>query len=262
MFYKFVGGDADTLLQVFDRAVAEGSLKLGAAWAFNDPFEFKFRSVPPSSRESFDAWHRTNAPTRTPAELNNAWASFEGPTATWNTEFLPRVEALKQFFVLCLTQRWDSHLMWGHYADAHRGFVIHYKPELRAALEALPGHVGHGQITYGDEPPSLRWFGDDHLRDMAAILATKPRDWAYEQEYRFVHQGPENLHSLVVHVDPQLVAGVILGARAPAALVRKACQLRELRPDLLVEQVTTNSRTYALLAEIVADKSQPSAQIL
>jgi hypothetical protein len=59
MFYKFVGGDDAALLDVFDKAVAGGSFKFGAAWDFNDPFEFKFGAIPPSSRQVFEAWHRT-----------------------------------------------------------------------------------------------------------------------------------------------------------------------------------------------------------
>ena len=51
MFYKFMGGvDEAALLDIFEKAVVGGSFKFGAAWAFNDPFEFKFNALPPSSR--------------------------------------------------------------------------------------------------------------------------------------------------------------------------------------------------------------------
>lgn len=58
MFYKFVGATEDALLDVFDKAVVQGSIKLGSATTFNDPFEFKFTSVAPT-RDMFDVWHRT-----------------------------------------------------------------------------------------------------------------------------------------------------------------------------------------------------------
>ncbi|MFZ5700998.1 MULTISPECIES: hypothetical protein [Pseudomonadota] len=57
MFYKFVGGDEPALLDIFDKAVENGSLKFTSALGFNDPFEFKFNSIAPT-REAFDAWHK------------------------------------------------------------------------------------------------------------------------------------------------------------------------------------------------------------
>ena len=56
MFYKFVGGDEPALLDIFEKAVSNGSLKFTSALDFNDPFEFKFNSVAPT-REVFDLWH-------------------------------------------------------------------------------------------------------------------------------------------------------------------------------------------------------------
>lgn len=37
MFYKFVGATEDALLDVFDKAVVQGSIKLGSATTFEPP---------------------------------------------------------------------------------------------------------------------------------------------------------------------------------------------------------------------------------
>jgi hypothetical protein len=94
MLYKFVGGDVDALPGIFDAAVTAGSIKFGAAWAFNDPFEFKFTSVPPASRDAFDEWHLAHAPDKTPEQRDNAWTSFVGGSVDWNTEMFPRIQLL------------------------------------------------------------------------------------------------------------------------------------------------------------------------
>ncbi|WP_312166763.1 DUF2971 domain-containing protein [Phenylobacterium sp.] len=262
MFYKFMGGvDEAALLDIFEKAVVGGSFKFGAAWAFNDPFEFKFNALPPSSREAFEAWHRKHAPERTPQELENAWASFQGPTAHWNTELAPRIEALSNFYVLCLAQRWDSHLMWGHYTNSHRGFVICYKPELQDVLRAMPEHVGDGNVVYAEEAPALRWF-DDAPEAMCQILSTKPSEWAYERECRFVNSGPPGWPALFSAVDPQLIDGVILGVRAPEGLIKAACRLRAERPGFKVEQVTSERASYALVSHAVNDKVRSIGEIL
>jgi hypothetical protein len=48
MFYKFVGAAGDAVLNVFDKAVEQGSIKWSSATAFNDPFAFKFTFVAPT----------------------------------------------------------------------------------------------------------------------------------------------------------------------------------------------------------------------
>jgi len=262
MFYKFMGGsDEAALLDIFDKAVVGGSVKFGTAWDFNDPFEFKFSAVAPPSREHFDAWHRTHAPERTPRELENAWASLQGSAAPWNTELTPRIEALRNFYVLCLAQRWDSHLMWGHYTNSHRGFVIRYKPDLQDVLRAMPGHIGDGDVVYAHEAPALRWF-DDTPDAMGQILSTKPSEWAYERECRFVNSGPPGRPAVFSSVDPQLIDGVILGVRAPEGLIKAACRLRAERPGFKVEQVTSERASYALVSHEVKDNVRTIGEIL
>lgn len=47
MFYKFMGGTEEVLLDVFDKAVVDGSIKFASAMHCYDPFKFKFTSVTP-----------------------------------------------------------------------------------------------------------------------------------------------------------------------------------------------------------------------
>ncbi len=155
MFYKFVGGNDTDLLDIFDQAVVDGSLKFSSALSFNDPFEFKFVSRVPT-RAEFDAWHETYAPHRTPDKLANAWASFSGTAADWNTRLRPRMDLLEQTYVLCLAEHWDSHLMWGHYSSTHHGFAIRYRAQLIDALRSLNDFGDAGQVTYSDNVPDLR----------------------------------------------------------------------------------------------------------
>lgn len=75
MFYKFMGGSDADLLAVFDHAVVNGSLKFTSGARFNDPFEFKFRSVAPD-RDAYEAWHRTHRPDVTAAQRDHGWEAL------------------------------------------------------------------------------------------------------------------------------------------------------------------------------------------
>jgi hypothetical protein len=81
---------------------------------------------------------------------------------------------------------------------------------------------------------------------MRPVLLSKSPDWAYEAEHRVVLNGPAGKDALFHTIDPDLVAGVILGARAPEALISKALALREMRPDLLVEGLGAARESYKL----------------
>lgn len=262
MLYKFVGGDDDALLEVFDKAVAGGGLKFGAAWAFNDPFEFKFTSVAPASREAFNAWHLTHAPDKTPEQLDNAWDAFVGGSADWITEMLPRIQLLGSTYVLCLAQRWDSHLMWAHYARSHRGFAIRYKAEILGELPGLEGYAGQGPVAYRDDVPKLHWFSRDPKDALGVVIGSKSTEWAYEEEYRVLLSGAPGEGALFRSIDPDLIDGVILGARAPEALIRRAIDLRRLRPNFSVDQARSRAGEFGLVASRLDDHTRMIGEFL
>jgi hypothetical protein len=245
MFYKFVGGDDAALLDIFDKAVVGGSLKFSSALSFNDPFEFKFVSRAPT-RAEFDAWHATYAPHRTPDELANAWASFSGTAADWNTRLRPRMNVLEQSYVMCLAKCWDSHLMWGHYSSAHHGFAIRYRSQLIDALRSLGDFWDAGPVTYSDGVPELRWFTAPPAELSRPILFTKSREWRHEGEYRVILGGCTGKEALYRSVDPSLIEGIIFGTRTPPALIDKALALQTVRPEFTVEQVTSAIDSYGI----------------
>ncbi len=65
--------------------------------------------------------------------------------------------------------------------------------------------------------------------------------------------GPPGGDALVHAIDPDLVAGVILGARVPEALVGKALALRKARLDFTVEEVGAPRDSYKLTTHRVED---------
>lgn len=261
MFYKFVGAAGHAMLDLFDKAVVEGSIKLSSAANFNDPFEFKFTSVVPL-RAIFDDWHRMWRPELTPDELANGWEALSGPQADWNSSLVPRMNLLESLYVLCLARRWDNHLMWAHYSEMHRGFAIRYKPEVLAALEVLPNFEMRGDVTYSDRVAELRWFGAPPREILPPVLLTKSSDWSYEAEHRVVLSGPAGQDAIYRKIDPDLIAGVILGARASEALIQRALGVRAARPDFTVDLVSSAHGSYQLTVQGVEDHARTMRGIL
>jgi hypothetical protein len=97
----------------------------------------------------------------------------------YNTLYFDGVD--KHFGVLSLSERWDSILMWSHYADHHRGYCVGFWEEkLRKNF-----YVSGGQVIYPKDNsfPRLSPIGDD-IENMIQQSHAKSSDWSYEKEYR------------------------------------------------------------------------------
>ncbi|WP_428333776.1 DUF2971 domain-containing protein [Novosphingobium sp.] len=253
MLYKFMGGSDEAILDVFEKAVREGSVRFASANRFNDPFEFKFTTVTPPTREAFDSWHDVYAPEYTAEQRSHAWSAFDGPASDFNTRFLPRAALLAQCYVLCLAKTWGRHLMWGHYASEHRGFAICYTDEFANEFVHDDNFGGRGNVLYSDKVPELHWFEGTPSEMMGPIIGTKSTEWEYEGEYRVLLYSPASKSAVFRTVDSSLIAGIILGARASEPLIAKAIALRAERPHFRVWQVTSAIDSFKLVTRPVED---------
>lgn len=84
-----------------------------------------------------------------------------------------------QFGLVCMSRSWKHPLLWGHYADKHRGLCLGFD-------------VSNGlckKVKYRPNRPTLKEFGYGCLDEldepaMLDLLYTKFDAWAYESEYR------------------------------------------------------------------------------
>lgn len=115
--------------------------------------------------------------------------------------------------VLCLSEKFDSPLMWSHYGQQHRGVCIEYdvsKLEYSSIRRVVYG--GDRQIS---ADCLFRWIEDgDGVSQQEverASLLTKSSEWRYEKEWRLL--GPIGLeHS------PVPIKSVTFGMNCPSAI--------------------------------------------
>ncbi len=113
--------------------------------------------------------------------------------------------------VLCLSSKFNSPLMWSHYANQHRGVCVEYDV---SKLEPKALH----RVAYGESRQVLAsqirdWvLGNSPLARQAidrACLLTKSRKWAYEGEWRLLGRvGSQD--------SPMKLKSVIFGMRCGA----------------------------------------------
>ena len=85
-----------------------------------------------------------------------------------------RISATMGMF--CLSGKWDNTLMWSHYTDDHRGFLVEFDGESSFF------DFGFEKVVYSNERPLLL-SRPDGWND-PSVFITKSADWEYEEEYR------------------------------------------------------------------------------
>jgi hypothetical protein len=115
--------------------------------------------------------------------------------------------------VLCLSERFDSPLMWSHYGQQHRGVCIEY--DVSQVRSADIRRVEYGRSREVDASAIQSWLQVDdpaaRLSIERACLLRKSKEWNYEREWRML--GPVGSRS-----SPIEVKAIIFGIRCPTAL--------------------------------------------
>ena len=118
-------------------------------------------------------------------------------------------ESKKYCRIACFSESVDSILMWSHYADSHKGFVLEYdfRPMLKNPIE----HVLIAPVIYDEErldvSSYIAWEFLHLLKvnsknpDIASHLKValhKSVAWAYEKEWRLIDsRSPESMNGSV-----------------------------------------------------------------
>lgn len=133
--------------------------------------------------------------------------------------------------VLSLSKRWDSILMWSHYADCHKGYCIgFYGDKLTSSTFFGAG----GPIVYPKDACFPKISPTKEFESQSQFLAThhKAFDWKYEQEYRFTKlQYPEPFETSerIIKVPDNFIAEVLIGLKTDNSVEKEITELCKLK---------------------------------
>ena len=159
--------------------------------------------------------------------------------------------------ILSLSKEYDNPLMWAHYADSHKGFVIGIKSEFFSILEKGIGgnEWGLKEVEYSDDKILVNPYSDitvnsnsECVLNLMRVYYKKSMCWSYEKEVRFagyVEGAPEHL---LKAIDPIYVSEIRLGLKMKEELKRnitKFCQ--EKHPHIKIYDTTMMRDKYKLV---------------
>ncbi len=132
--------------------------------------------------------------------------------------------------VLSLADKWNSMLMWSHYANEHRGICLEFETtshkcaDLQKVEYNSPRAINLSEI--------YRWRVT-HKSDIAAfvkqkVIFTKADTWSYEGEWRTTSAPPGAFAA------PLMLKGIYFGARCDSSIITTIVKLfagSEIAPD-------------------------------
>lgn len=201
---KSVGSDADVQSYIdreFDKVVDAELQKIGPI----------LHLVPPEHLEKL----RSDARTKMLPALRAAEATL-----------IPKLRQIfeakfnEHFGVLCLSEQWDSLLMWAHYSQSHEGFLIGFDAAHPFFKQRRSENDEFGflrRVRYQENRPIVSLMASGGLE----WFETKADAWNYENEWRMflplsnaaevltVSGNPIHLFSF----PPDCVREILLGAR-------------------------------------------------
>lgn len=122
--------------------------------------------------------------------------------------------------VLSLSGKNDNILMWGHYADGHKGYCLEFNRErLENWLKVIPAKLA--KVDYMNSYPTLRDFLECVKNGIGSsldglFLLRKSSHWGYEEEWRAIVNIDWKVAAPQIHSFPeQILTGVIFGCEMP-----------------------------------------------
>lgn len=174
----------------------------------------------------------------------------------------------KNVRILSLSKEYDNPLMWAHYANSHKGFVVGIKSEFFSILEkGIGGNEWRlKEVEYSDDKISVNPYGDitvnsnsECVLNLMKVYYKKSMCWSYEKEVRFavyVEGAPEHL---LKDIDPVYISEIRLGLKMNEALKRnitKFCQ--EKYPHIEIYDTTMMQDKYKLVFSKIAKGLTPN----
>ncbi len=248
--YKYVAEDGKRLAWLTAN-ISNSTLYFSTRDELNDPFEFG--GIP-----SFDA---------TPQEVRAWCAQHINPSGYGHQDYTERIEELveatrdpdqaayeaRKFLqvqdettaILSLSEVPDSLAMWSYYADGHRGVSLILETSLETIASFSEQPVPYPvRVSYRAKMPVYQFFAVSEREFTKVTIGTKMQAMKEEREWRLVQPISNPTLKGLRAVPPQMICGVILGARITANVrsrVVGACRRAQF-PILLYEAILGRDR--------------------
>jgi len=155
----------------------------------------------------------------------------------------------------CFCERFDSVILWAHYADQHKGVCLEFEfPRFTTGFGDFES-LEDGQcmlfeeVNYSKQRPLLLMNTDQAsvvpYEMIEKSILTKSLDWAYEEEWRFVKRNSSEVS--YERFKKSRLKRVIFGLRTPKQEKASLCEIvRSLYEEVVLAQAQKHQFGYAV----------------
>lgn len=210
------------------KKILAGNVRFTQPGAFNDPFELLPELHCPDATDqvlniAFDlqASRRIEPVGKLQNDFRSEFCSDVNSRRILN-------ELNKSIGILCLSQKYNSLLMWSHYADEYKGAIISFDN----GHEFFKGLI---EVEYSPHRPKFdmcAYTSDTHPIPIAE-LCVKPKEWEYEEEIRIIRNlsdckivASNDKHPIyIMDIPTECIKAITMGERTPVEEQRKIFDL-------------------------------------
>lgn len=150
---------------------------------------------------------------------------------------------VRKYGVFCLSETWQSLVMWHFYADSQSGVCIGWDSGLPIFQEGTAKRPGNdhgffplGKVEYVDNIEKEKMDVFTYVPDSKSMF-TKHDDWSYEREWRSIVRWPSisyevaqaaNQQAGLIHLGTDSIREIIVGGKCPTVAKQKAAKFGKL----------------------------------
>lgn len=187
------------------------------------------------------------------SELNDPFellgASIGEPAARKVFKYVQR-RISDTFGLVCMSETWQSPVMWAHYGDKHKGICLGFEVEDRAPRQ-VTYESSRLERLLGDSPR----LGDVTSEVLNTVLTTKSDEWSYEREHRLIvsfnnaAQAPDGKYFLPFNNEVITLKEVLLGYRCEWNLAEAARAVGKVRCRVSLKRVRPSFQEFKMVQQ-------------
>lgn len=168
---------------------------------------------------------------------------IEIANATWNDV---RINAKKTIQICSFTERYDSLLMWAHYAEQHKGICIEYDFNESDADRIRPFIQ---PVFYSNKIFTINSIGEVNAINNIMASICKSKDWEYEQEWRLTIFAKSQIEGNMNLIKAPIPKAIILGSRFNLNTDDVKCKIDQIvkEQNIPIYQMNIHSSQYKLI---------------
>jgi hypothetical protein len=229
--YRYIRISGERFVWFHDLAI-QSTMYFPPFHELNDPFEGKvqldFAATPEEIRAFWTRWLSDQGLLLDDAAKAGIEAHVGGANDPAHHASLSGAVAtdLSEYGVASFTESEDDAQMWANYAEGHRGVCLRFNT-VALFLPARDGFTPPVPIAYVPELPRLAFYRNSWFQRTLALVATKTKNWAYEKEWRIIHEAAHG----GAKINPLALDAVICGREMPEGDRGRVERIRILLDD-------------------------------